>query len=835
MHGHRGRPAAFDGYANAAAVARGPASVLFRVSRLSSGDVALKVFRPGGSLAEQAYARTWMLRDWRIWSELAHPHALAASDYGETNDALFVATPWLDGPSLRDVLDQRRTLEPAQIRELAGQLAGALDAAAAVGLVHLDVKPENVLFSSADGIQRAQVRDFGAGQLAAWKVGAGRSRTFRGTLEYAAPEQIGGGGVDRRTAVYSLGCLLYETLTGATPYAGRSHDALVRAHRGELPPTVGPGRQTWTACSPERSRRATATAMQPARSSRRRCARRSMSRLRRVRLPPPGAGVASGFAMRPSRRVSQSSRRQVVAAASWLPIGVPIGLRLPTRPCPAVTSSRQCRRPGRRSRLRASRFARRRPPSESPGRRQGHASTGRHPSLRRPRRPSSSAGASRGRRGARAERCRSHPDHPDRPRSFRHPAHARRLRLPFPAAAVPARVRERRRARRHPRRRRHPHLRPIRCRRLRLRLRHHLEQTNHLDRSARRVSVTRRRRLVRSRIARRRGGGRTGRSPDPGSQLFTDSTGEDPLAADINRVWVSNSAADEITVQIEITNAPTLDPDLSVDVQLDIDRANTTGRPSDGADFELAVSGATFPAPDFVRLLQWSGGGWQPVASTIHATYNTTAPLWPRDHRAARGDREHDRFRRGGRDRTRRWARHRVRPRPGQRRLGLSADVPGDDVEHDHRPDQHRWVDEHDDDGVHHDNDSVDDDNDDDDDDAHNDDPDDDDAADHIDGRRPRRRRARRPSSRPRRQPPRSSRPRRRPPRSSRRRRCSRPRRPPRRRSCRRPPVSPRPDQRRRSSISARTSAGGSRRCRAGWSSGTASASPASPSPRARS
>src|SRR3954447_13254273 len=144
-----GRHAALDGFADAAAIAHGPASVLFRVSRVSSGDVALKAFRFGGPVEAQAYARTWMLRDWRIWSELEHPHVLAASDYGETNNSLFVATPWLGGPSLRAVLDERRTLDPAQIRELAGQLAGALDAAAAVRLVHLDVKPENVLFSSA--------------------------------------------------------------------------------------------------------------------------------------------------------------------------------------------------------------------------------------------------------------------------------------------------------------------------------------------------------------------------------------------------------------------------------------------------------------------------------------------------------------------------------------------------------------------------------------------------------------------------------------------------------------------------------------------------------------
>ena len=225
MVGSGGRPAAIDGYTSADVVARSQASVLFRVARLRDGDVALKVFQLGGKPHEQAFASTWMLADWRIWSELAHPHVLSVSDFGERNGSLFVATPWIDGPSLRAVLNQRRTLDPAHVRQLATQLAGALDAAAAVQLVHLDVKPENVLFSSADRSVHAYVTDFGAGSLAARKVGADRSGSYRGTFEYAAPEQLQEGSIDRRAMVYSLGCLLYETLTGATPYASRSRNA----------------------------------------------------------------------------------------------------------------------------------------------------------------------------------------------------------------------------------------------------------------------------------------------------------------------------------------------------------------------------------------------------------------------------------------------------------------------------------------------------------------------------------------------------------------------------------------------------------------------------------
>ncbi|MGZ8708305.1 MAG: serine/threonine-protein kinase [Gaiellaceae bacterium] len=391
MSGRGGRHAAVNGYANAAAVAHGPASVLFRVSRLSSGDVALKVFRFGGTLEEQAHARTWMLRDWRIWSELAHPHVLTASDYGETNDALFVATPWLGGPSLRAVLDQLRTLDPEQIRRLAGQLAGALDAAAAVRLVHLDVKPENVLFSSA-GMEHAYIRDFGAGRLAAWKVGADQSRTFRGTLEYAAPEQINSGAVDDRTAVYSLGCLLYETLTGATPYAGRSHAALVRAQLEEQPPPVGDepadvDRVFATALAKRRGERfATCTELAEA----------LCAALEFAPAPRPPLVIRRRQVVRVRHAAVAASVAVVAAAggaaASWLPIGASDpaeapGEALPSRDFVAALQARPTVKAARKS-LRSAPTTKRASTQETRARKHAPAPPAPTVAAAKPRRPS---------------------------------------------------------------------------------------------------------------------------------------------------------------------------------------------------------------------------------------------------------------------------------------------------------------------------------------------------------------------------------------------------------------------------------------------------------------
>jgi hypothetical protein len=122
-----------------------------------------------------------------------------------------------------------------------------------------------------------------------------------------------------------------------------------------------------------------------------------------------------------------------------------------------------------------------------------------------------------------------------------------------------------------------------------------------------------------------------GAVPVPNNVVFTDSTGEDPsgVAPDIQRVGVSNSPGDDITVRVEISNFPTFDKDLRVDAYLDTDRDAATGQPGDGADYALAVIGSRLPKPDAVVLSQWSAGAWHEIASTIQATYRTTAPFGP--------------------------------------------------------------------------------------------------------------------------------------------------------------------------------------------------------------
>ena len=126
-------------------------------------------------------------------------------------------------------------LEPARALAICSQVANALDAAHAKGLVHRDVKPSNVLL---DANEHVYLADFGLTRRLDEQGGpAGEGRSV-GTPAYLAPEQIEGGSVDGRTDVYSLGCLLYECLTGEAPFAGGSRLAVAWAHLEEEPPSA---------------------------------------------------------------------------------------------------------------------------------------------------------------------------------------------------------------------------------------------------------------------------------------------------------------------------------------------------------------------------------------------------------------------------------------------------------------------------------------------------------------------------------------------------------------------------------------------------------------------
>jgi streptogramin lyase len=200
--------------------------------------VALKILAP--RLSGDPAFRERMLRESRLAAALDHPNVVPIYEAGESEGRLFLAMRYVDG-DLRHLLREEHALAPARAVAIVTQIAAALDAAHARGLVHRDVKPSNVLLDRQDGREHAYLADFGLVQSASDR-GPTDGQSL-GTVDYAAPEQIRGEHVDGRADVYALGCLLYESLTGEVPFARSSEVATIFAHLHEEPPLTSASRR----------------------------------------------------------------------------------------------------------------------------------------------------------------------------------------------------------------------------------------------------------------------------------------------------------------------------------------------------------------------------------------------------------------------------------------------------------------------------------------------------------------------------------------------------------------------------------------------------------------
>ncbi|HEU4629305.1 MAG TPA: serine/threonine-protein kinase [Gemmatimonadaceae bacterium] len=165
-------------------------------------------------LAREPEMRERFRREAEAAARLVHPHVCAIVDYGETDDVVFLVMPYLAGGSLADRLARERTVPPAASAAIGAQVACALDFAHRRGVVHRDVKPDNILFDE-DG--HALVTDFGiaTARFHARLTGTGRAM---GTPHYMSPEQAMGKTVDGRSDLYGLGVVLYEMLVGFPPF-----------------------------------------------------------------------------------------------------------------------------------------------------------------------------------------------------------------------------------------------------------------------------------------------------------------------------------------------------------------------------------------------------------------------------------------------------------------------------------------------------------------------------------------------------------------------------------------------------------------------------------------
>ena len=208
----------------------GMARVFKGTDRVLGRTVAVKVLSPQFAGDDQFVSR--FRREAQAAAALNHPNIVSVFDTGDQGDVHYIVMEYVEGRTLRDAIRQEGPLHPERAVEITEEVARALAAAHEAGLVHRDIKPGNIMLTF-DGSD-AKVMDFG---IARTTTGDTLTQTAAvlGTASYLSPEQAQGQSVDARTDIYSLGCVLYEMLTGRPPFAGESPVSIAYKHVRENP------------------------------------------------------------------------------------------------------------------------------------------------------------------------------------------------------------------------------------------------------------------------------------------------------------------------------------------------------------------------------------------------------------------------------------------------------------------------------------------------------------------------------------------------------------------------------------------------------------------------
>ena len=209
---------------------------------LMDKKVAIKVLRPSLAADEKIVAR--FSREARAASRISHPHALSVTDFGEAEGGVvFLVMEFLNGRTLKEVIRQDGPLPLSRVVEIMRQVGSALDAAHAEGVVHRDLKSDNIMLLNSNGVDYAKVLDFGIAKIQEpfdeRDSGLTSPDLIIGTPQYMSPEQCSQSEeIDSRTDIYSLGVILYEMLVGHVPFTGESPTAVMLKHVQEPPPSV---------------------------------------------------------------------------------------------------------------------------------------------------------------------------------------------------------------------------------------------------------------------------------------------------------------------------------------------------------------------------------------------------------------------------------------------------------------------------------------------------------------------------------------------------------------------------------------------------------------------
>ena len=216
-------------------IGRGGSALIFRARDPGGRIVALKVLRPELLVSVEADR---FLREIRLASTLQHPHIAPLLDSGSVEWVIYYVMAYIEGPTLRQALAEKSPFDVSRAVTIGVDLLGAIEHAHARGIVHRDVKPDNIVLSNDRG---SVLLDFGIAR--AMEASGGDALTAAGiaigTVSYMSPEQVLGVRTpDPRSDLYSLGCVLYECLTGTPPFTHAADPIVMQMHVRDAPRTL---------------------------------------------------------------------------------------------------------------------------------------------------------------------------------------------------------------------------------------------------------------------------------------------------------------------------------------------------------------------------------------------------------------------------------------------------------------------------------------------------------------------------------------------------------------------------------------------------------------------